>query len=67
MVQSGVGDPPLLKGCLPLLTAEAGVSHAVVFGQVGMRPHGSGEFHRGTSVRPYWQVLDRWADSWPTD
>ncbi len=45
----------------------AGIGHAVVFGQVGMRPHGSGEFHRGTSVRPYWQVLDRWADSWPTD
>ncbi len=42
----------------------AGLGHAVVFGQVGMRPHGAGEFHRGTSVRPYWDVLDRWADSW---
>ena len=44
----------------------AGIGHAVVFGQVGMRPHGAGEFHRGTSVRPYWDVLDRWADSTPT-
>jgi len=45
--------------------ARAGVGHAVVFGQVGMRPHGAGEFHRGTSVRPYWDVLDRWLDAWP--
>ena len=44
--------------------ARAGLGHAVVFGQVGMRPHGAGEFHRGTSVRPYWDVLDRWVDDW---
>ena len=47
--------------------AGAGIGHAVVFGQVGMRPHGAGEFHRGTSVRPYWDVLDRWADDWPQE
>ncbi len=44
--------------------SRAGLGHAVVFGQVGMHPHGADEFHRGTSVRPYWDVLDRWADAW---
>lgn len=37
-----------------------GVAPAVVFGQVGKRPHGAGEFHRCASVRPYWDVLDAW-------
>lgn len=43
------------------------IGNAVIFGQVGMRPHGAGEFHRGTSVRPYLDVFDRWVDSWPLD
>lgn len=34
---------------------------AVVFGQVGKHPHGAGEFHRASSIPPYWRVLDRWA------
>jgi len=37
---------------------------AVIFGQVGMDPHGSKEFHRGTSIRPYLDILDRWAASY---
>ena len=41
--------------------AERGHGHAVVFGQVGGGPHGPAEFHRATSIRPYWEVLDRWA------
>ena len=40
--------------------AAAGLGHAVVFGQVGKRPHGAGEFHRCTSIAPYLEVLDRW-------
>jgi hypothetical protein len=42
--------------------AAVGEGHAVVFGQVGMRPHGRGEFHRLSSVDVYLQILDRWAD-----
>jgi acetylornithine deacetylase/succinyl-diaminopimelate desuccinylase-like protein len=43
--------------------ATLGEAPVVVFGQVGMRPHGAGEFHRCTSIRPYWEVLDRWLGS----
>ena len=44
--------------------AAAGVGTVVVFGQVGMRPHGANEFHRGSSIRPYLDILDRWAESY---
>ncbi len=44
--------------------AEAGIAHVVVFGQVGARPHGPGESHRISSIRPYLEVLDRWAASY---
>lgn len=44
--------------------ARAALGHAVVFGQVGKRPHGPAEFHRCTSVRPYWGILDRWLDQY---
>lgn len=43
--------------------ALAGVAPAVVFGQVGKHPHGKNEFHRCTSIQPYWDILDRWAAS----
>ena len=42
--------------------ATAGTAPAVVFGQVGKHPHGKNEFHRCTSIQPYWDILDRWAD-----
>ena len=41
--------------------AARGEGHAVVFGQVGNGPHGPREFHRLTSVAPYWEIMDRWA------
>ncbi len=41
-----------------------GEGHAVIFGQVGMNPHGPNEFHRGASIRPYVEILDRWAASY---
>jgi hypothetical protein len=41
----------------------AGEGPVVVFGQVGLRPHGKGELHRCTSIRPYLDILDRWAAS----
>ncbi len=44
--------------------ARAGEGHAVVFGQVGSNPHGPNEFHRGTSIRPYLDILDHWVDSY---
>jgi len=44
--------------------AEAGRADAVVFGQVGLHPHGKDERHRLTSVGPYLDVLDRWAEAW---
>jgi hypothetical protein len=44
--------------------ARRGVGHAVIFGQVGKHPHGSTEFHRGSSIRPYIAILDRWAASY---
>lgn len=40
-----------------------GEGPVVVFGQVGMRPHGIDEYHRLTSVQPYLEVLERWADA----
>ncbi len=43
--------------------ARHGVGHAVVFGQVGAGPHGPKEFARATSIRPYLDILDRWADA----
>jgi acetylornithine deacetylase/succinyl-diaminopimelate desuccinylase-like protein len=43
------------------LVAWQGENHAVVFGQVGGGPHGPEEFHRLTSIRPYWEILDIWA------
>ncbi len=43
--------------------AAADLGYAVVFGQVGRSPHGKGEFHRLSSVRPYWDILDTWARS----
>jgi len=42
--------------------ARAGIGHAVVFGQVGSGPHGPKEFARATSIRPYIDILDAWAD-----
>jgi len=44
--------------------AERGLGHAVVFGQVGRGPHGARELHRGTSIAPYVEILDRWARSY---
>lgn len=44
--------------------AELGLATAVVFGQVGRNPHGKGEFHRGSSIAPYWEILEKWADSY---
>ncbi|MFT4974325.1 MAG: acetylornithine deacetylase/succinyl-diaminopimelate desuccinylase-like protein [Myxococcota bacterium] len=41
--------------------AAAGTAPAVVFGQVGKHPHGKNEFHRCSSIQPYWDILDRWA------
>jgi len=41
--------------------AVRGEGRAVIFGQVGSNPHGPREFHRGTSIRPYLEILDRWA------
>ena len=43
--------------------ARHGIGHAVVFGQVGAGPHGPKEYARATSIRPYLDILDRWADS----
>lgn len=43
--------------------AETGIGHAVVFGQVGKKPHGKGESHRVASIAPYWKILDHWADA----
>lgn len=45
------------------VAAAAGRAPAVVFGQVGKHPHGKNEFHRCTSIQPYWDILDRWADA----
>ncbi len=42
--------------------ARRGIGHAVVFGQVGAGPHGPKESARLTSVRPYLDILDAWAD-----
>jgi acetylornithine deacetylase/succinyl-diaminopimelate desuccinylase-like protein len=42
--------------------ARLGIGHAVVFGQVGAGPHGPKEYARATSIRPYLDILDRWAD-----
>lgn len=44
--------------------ANSGLGRAVVFGQVGRSPHGKNEFHRGASIAPYWEILDKWADSY---
>jgi len=46
------------------LVAWQGEGHAVVFGQVGGGPHGPKEFHRLTSIEPYWKILDSWAVSY---
>jgi acetylornithine deacetylase/succinyl-diaminopimelate desuccinylase-like protein len=43
--------------------ARLGIGHAVVFGQVGAGPHGPKEFARATSIRPYLDILDAWADA----
>jgi acetylornithine deacetylase/succinyl-diaminopimelate desuccinylase-like protein len=43
--------------------ARNGIGHAVVFGQVGAGPHGPKEFARATSIRPYLDILDAWADA----
>jgi hypothetical protein len=43
--------------------ARLGIGHAVVFGQVGAGPHGPKEYARATSIRPYLDILDRWADA----
>jgi acetylornithine deacetylase/succinyl-diaminopimelate desuccinylase-like protein len=40
-----------------------GIGHAVVFGQVGAGPHGPKESARATSIRPYLDILDAWADT----
>ncbi len=42
--------------------AQRGIGHAVVFGQVGRGPHGPKESARLTSIRPYLDILDAWAD-----
>ena len=42
--------------------ARQGIGNAVVFGQVGAGPHGPKEFARATSIRPYLDILDAWAD-----
>jgi len=43
---------------------ERGLGHAVVFGQVGRGLQGAREIHRGTSIAPYIEILDRWARSY---
>jgi hypothetical protein len=43
--------------------ARHGIGHAVVFGQVGAGPHGPRESARLTSIRPYLDILDAWADA----
>jgi acetylornithine deacetylase/succinyl-diaminopimelate desuccinylase-like protein len=43
--------------------ARHGIGHAVVFGQVGAGPHGPRESARMTSIRPYLDILDAWADA----
>jgi acetylornithine deacetylase/succinyl-diaminopimelate desuccinylase-like protein len=40
--------------------------HVVVFGQVGAGPHGPRESARLTSIRPYLDILDAWADALET-
>jgi len=42
--------------------ARLGIGHAAVFGQVGAGPHGPKEFARATSIRPYLDILDAWAE-----
>ncbi|MFH1812441.1 MAG: M20/M25/M40 family metallo-hydrolase [Pseudomonadota bacterium] len=39
-----------------------GTGHAVVFGQVGRGPHGPDERHLVSSIRPYLDILDAWAE-----
>ena len=46
--------------------ANSGLGSAVVFGQVGKSPHGKNEFHRGASIAPYWEILNKWANSYTT-
>jgi hypothetical protein len=43
--------------------ARLGSGTVVVFGQVGAGPHGPKEYARATSIRPYLDILDAWADS----
>lgn len=41
-----------------------GLGDVVVFGQVGKFPHGKGEFHDLSSVNPYMEILDAWAEQY---
>lgn len=49
-------------GLLAARAGGTGLAPVVVFGQVGARPHGPDETHQCRSIRPYCDVLDRFAD-----
>ena len=69
----GAPSPDLVKlhgndgGLIAARAGATGWAPVVVFGQVGARPHGPDETHECRSIRPYWDILDRFADRvWAT-
>ena len=65
----GEPSPDLVKlhgndgGLIAAREGATGLAPVVVFGQVGARPHGPDETHDCRSVRPYWDILDRFMAS----
>jgi acetylornithine deacetylase/succinyl-diaminopimelate desuccinylase-like protein len=64
----GAPSPDLVKlhgndgGLIAARAGSTGWAPAVVFGQVGARPHGPDETHACGSIQPYWDILDAFAD-----